>query len=405
MRVLFVNPFGGLGGSERSLLDTLASLQNSVSSVTLRLLLLGDGDLAERARALGVDVEVVPMPEALAALGESSDGANHPGARLQALLRGGFGALPYLATLRRATKAFEPHLVHTNGMKAHVLMAVATPELPRVVHLRDFASQRPLSRYVLRFVARGSLIVANSRAVERDARALIPGLRTRVVYNGIDLDEFRPAPCDREHLGTLAGLPPPAPNACLIGLVATYAWWKGHRTFIEAAARVHAKEPERAHRFYIVGGPIYGRSGSELSVDDLRRQITELGLERSVGLVPFQRDTAAAYRGLDIVVHASERPEPFGRTIVEGMATGRPVVVARGGGADELFTEGETALGHRAGSADDLSRALLTLTSDPALRERLSTRARTEAERRFDRRRLGAEIHTGYGELLGERLA
>jgi hypothetical protein len=42
--------------------------------------------------------------------------------------------------------------------------------------------------------------------------------------------------------------------------------------------------------------PVYARRGSELWAEDLRRQIAELGLERSVGLVPFQRRTAAAYR-------------------------------------------------------------------------------------------------------------
>jgi glycosyltransferase involved in cell wall biosynthesis len=402
MRVLFVNPFGGLGGSERSLLDILASLRATVPEIEARLLLLDDGELAERARALGVSVDVLALPAALSALGESSASVRSLGQRAPALARAALGAAPYLARLRQRARAFSPHIIHTNGMKAHLLMALVTPDTPRVVHLRDFASARPLTRHLLPLVARRSLVVTNSVAVEADARSLVPSLRTRVVYNGIDLEDFRPAPRESTHLATLAGMSAPAPDTCVTGLVATYAWWKGHATFLRAAARVRENEPGREHRFYVVGGPIYGRGGSETSRAELERQVQELGLEGSVGLVPFQSDAPRVYRGLDVVVHASDRPEPFGRTIVEGMASGRPVVVARAGGAAELFTEGQSGLGHEPGYAEDLARAILTLSRDATLRARLGESARSEAEARFDRQRLGAELRAAYGELLGE---
>ncbi|HSU38931.1 MAG TPA: glycosyltransferase family 4 protein, partial [Polyangiaceae bacterium] len=142
----------------------------------------------------------------------------------------------------------------------------------------------------------------------------------------------------------------------------------------------------------------------EISESELRQLVSELGLADVVGLVPFQQNAAAVYRGLDIVVHPSERPEPFGRTIVEAMATGRAVVVSRAGGAAELFVEGESALGHQPGNPSDLARAVLELARDEALRARLGTAARAEAEARFDRRRLGREVLASYGELLGSRL-
>ncbi len=404
MRVLFVNPFGGLGGSERSLLDSLASLRASVPSVESRLLVFAEGALAEQARAQGVPVDVRPMPSGLASLGESSAARRGVAARALSLLWAAPGFAGYVASLRRATRAFAPHVLHTNGMKAHVLMAATAPELPRVVHLRDFASERPLSRHLLPLLGRGALVVTNSVAVERDALRVAPRLRTRVVYNGIDLDAFHPGPRELTHLANLARLPVPPPDTCVVGLLATYAWWKGHRTFLNAAARVRQAAPELPLRFYVVGGPIYGTPGSELSEREIRDLVRELGLADSVGLVPFQTDPARVYRDLDVVVHASERPEPFGRTIVEGMATGRPVVAARAGGAAELFDEGETALGHRPGDPEDLARALLRLAGDAGLRKALGRRARAAAEQRFDRRRLGPELHAAYVTLLGERL-
>jgi glycosyltransferase involved in cell wall biosynthesis len=404
LRVLFVNPLAALGGSERSLLDLLASLRASVPEVEPELLVFDEGELGERARALGVPVHVARLPAELAGLGESKAAPSALFGQGLSLLRSAPGAVGYVGELRRLVKSVDPRVVHTNGMKAHLMLALAVPELPRVIHLRDFASERPVTRHALPWIARGSLIVTNSRAVEADARRIAPRARTRVVYNGIDLDDFCPGPRELERLAHAAGLEPPPVDACVIGMVATRAWWKGHRTFLRAAALVRDAEPGRKFRFYVVGGSIYGASGSEISEADLRRTIAELSLEREVGLVPFQTEAARIYPGLDIVVHPSERPEPFGRTIVEAMAAARPVVVSRAGGALELFEEGKSALGHRPGDADDLARTVLRLVRDEALRARLGSAARAEARARFDRSRLGAEVYSSYGELLRERL-
>ena len=65
----------------------------------------------------------------------------------------------------------------------------------------------------------------------------------------------------------------------------------------------------------------------------------------SVGFVPFVEDPVPVYRALDVVLHASTQPEPFGLTVVEAMACGRAVVVSAAGGAAELFTDGVDALG------------------------------------------------------------
>jgi glycosyltransferase involved in cell wall biosynthesis len=242
-------------------------------------------------------------------------------------------------------------------------------------------------------------VVANSRAVESDLRANAPSLRTRVVYNGIDVEDFSPGPATGA-LAALAGMPPPAPGTLSIGLVATYAWWKGHRRFLEAAAEVSSAARGRPLRFYVVGGPIYSSAGSEVTDADLRAIVRERGLVEQVGFVPFQANAAAVYRELDIVVHASERPEPFGRTIVEAMACGRAVVVARAGGAVELFSEGRDALGYEPGQPGDLARAVLELTTDDELRRRIGTAARVSAVERFNRRRLGPELLGLYRELV-----
>jgi glycosyltransferase involved in cell wall biosynthesis len=101
-------------------------------------------------------------------------------------------------------------------------------------------------------------------------------------------------------------------------------------------------------------------------------------------------------RALDVVVHASTEPEPFGLVIAEAMACGRAVIAANAGGAAELVTPGVDALVHRPGDAASLANAIESLASDAALRQRMGVAARQTAVRRFDRRRLAGELLPVY---------
>jgi glycosyltransferase involved in cell wall biosynthesis len=78
------------------------------------------------------------------------------------------------------------------------------------------------------------------------------------------------------------------------------------------------------------------------------------------------------------------------------MACGRPVVVARAGGAAELFRDDEDAVGVPPGDPDALASAVATLLADPSRRERLGAAARRTALDRFARDRLGREVAAAY---------
>ena len=88
------------------------------------------------------------------------------------------------------------------------------------------------------------------------------------------------------------------------------------------------------------------------------------GLTEVVGFTGYVDDVPAALRSLDIVVHASTEPEPFGMVIAEGMAARRAVVAARAGGAAELFDDGVDAIGHTPGNAAELAERLEELVID-----------------------------------------
>ena len=71
-------------------------------------------------------------------------------------------------------------------------------------------------------------------------------------------------------------------------------------------------------------------------------------------------------RALDVVVHASVEPEPFGRVVAEAMACGRAVVASDAGGVREIAKDGENALLHPCGDAAALAERIERL-ADPSV--------------------------------------
>ena len=281
-------------------------------------------------------------------------------------------------------------MIHTNGLKMHLLGA-HTQRDPRLVwHLHDYLSPRPMSaRLLRRNRSRCAAVVANSASVADDVRqALGDDVKVFTVRNAVDLVRFNPVG-DRVDLDARAGLPAAAPDAVRVGLLATFAVWKGHITFLEAIARVPRHVPIRA---YVIGDAVYDTEGSQCSRSELMEVVERLGIRDRVGLTGFIAQPESALRALDIVVHASTSPEPFGLVIAEAMACERPVIVSLAGGAAEIVTVGVDALGHQPGDAAGLAARITELAIDPALRSRIGRAARATAERCFDGARLAKEL-------------
>jgi glycosyltransferase involved in cell wall biosynthesis len=407
MRILFLSSLGILGGAERVLLDLFEPLKRALPAATLMMVSGSDGPLIERARSLGVLTTVLPMPSSLASLGSNRATSKHGGALARVTLdaAGAMGDLfRYARDLNRVVHRCRPDVVHSNGIKTHLLTAIAVSRTTPVLwHIHDFLGDRGLLAPVLGLASlRANGAVANSFAVAAEARGILACRPVDVIHNGVDVTVFAPAASSPDGPAWLDPASVRRADVLRIGLIATYARWKGHELFLEAAAILKARRPQLPLRFFIVGGPVYLSAGSQYTEEELRTRVAELGLVDSVVFVPFQNEPAAVYQAMDIVVHASTEREPFGRTIVEGMACGCAVVVANHGGAAELFTDGIDALGYEMGDAQALAGRLDELVGDPALRARLGRAARSSAVERFSAERLGGAFASIYRRLAGQ---
>jgi glycosyltransferase involved in cell wall biosynthesis len=399
VKIVFLSPSGTLGGAETALLDMLAALRESRPSWTFNLIASSDGPLIARAQALKVPAEVLEFPSSLSSLGEwGRRGSGLDRARLGAhLFATAIPTAVYLRRLSRELSSLQPDIVHTNGLKMHLLGAHAAPARARVVwHLHDYPRSRPITaRLLSRDVHRSAVVLANSESVAAQARELFgEEVRVRTVYNAIDLNRFAPAG-PKLDLDAICHLPPLPRGGVRIGLVGTFARWKGHRVFLEALSKLPAGMPFRG---YVIGGPIYQTQASQCSDAELRDVARSLGIGEAVGFTGHLDDVPAALRALDIVVHASTEPEPFGLVIAEAMACGRPVVASAAGGA--LEAGDGAAIVHTPGDSDELASRLSELAKDGSLRSSLGEKGRTVATARFGRHELAGTLVPIY-EALG----
>jgi glycosyltransferase involved in cell wall biosynthesis len=398
MRVAYLSPSGQLGGAERCLLDVLAGIREAEPDWPLHLVVAADGPLRTRAEALGVRCSILAFPRAFSRLGESGTGRRNVLGAAGRLAAAGPAAASYLRRLRRTLGTLAPDAVHSNGLKMHVLAGWAAPRgVPVIWHLHDYVGRRPATKRLLRLgLGRCAVIVANSSSVAADAQIVFGAARRILaIHNGVDLSVFTPDGATLD-LDRLAGMPAAEPDVVRVGLVATMARWKGHELFFRALSLLDPTMPVRG---YVIGGAIYQTDRSQYSVEELRQRAQKSGVADRVGFTGFVAEPAAAMRALDIVVHASTAPEPFGLVVAEAMACGRPVVLSSASGVAELLVAGRDALTYPSAGAAELAAHIATLVADRAMRVRLGRQARQVALAGFDRRRVSNQWLSIYREL------
>ncbi len=396
MKVLYLSPGAELGGAEQSLLGLVSSLDRARFHPVV--VLPRSGPLAEELDRVGSEVRVVPIPRAVLSYGRWSSPFSSAAALPAALA----GALPVVARLARLISAEGVALVHSNGLKAHLLGCPLRwiTRTPLVWHLRDILPPGPL-RQLMRFLGRRApaAIIANSRAV---ARCLGEGSgtppRLRVIPNGIDLKRYAPVP-GLTPLRTEYGL---RSDQIAVGIVGVLAPWKGFDVFLESVAAV--APARRDVVFFVVGDEIYDTRGHSGYRRRLEARARALGLGGRMIFTGFRRDIPEVMNSLDVLVHASVGPEPFGRVLMEAMACGRAVIATSGGGVPEVLgPDGATGVIIPPSDAQAMEAAMLALVGDPARRVRMGCAGRQRAEAIFAVEDHARAVEAVYAEVMRGR--
>lgn len=366
-RILFPFRGGVAGGSHVSALMLAARLDRRRFEPVVALHSAG-GALDALVAEAGFDPLL--LPEACSAVG-----------RIDLLRR-----LPARAAFLRDQRI---DLVHTNDGVMHAAWGLAARMAgkPLLWHHRQHPEALGL-RWLAPLVA--DRVVAVSRFAAPKAGLWSAANRCTVIHSPFDIRETIKdrAANERERRAQLGV----QPDCFLVGYFGHLSDRKRPIAFVDAIAAHVRLAPQR---------PILGLMFGDVLDPGLDAAVVAraetLGVAEHVRLMGFQRPVAPWLAACDLhLVTAVD--EPFGRTLIEAMLAGIPVVATRSGGNIEAIDDGVTGLLVPPDDAEAAACAMIRL-HDRDLAVTMSARARDVAHKRF-----GIEAHVEAVEAIYEQL-
>lgn len=377
LRVVVVGHTAQMSGGELAMSRLLPHLEGVDSHV-----LLGeDGPLVKKLIDQGLSVEVLRMDERSRKL--SRYGVERAG---PAVIAAGRMSL-HVVRLAHRLAQLRPDIVHTNTLKAALYggMAAKVVGIPCIWHVRDRIASDYMPRKGVVMVNRTgralpSYVIANSRTTLETLD--LPAGRGEVLTDPVEEN----GSARRYRRG----------DDLRIGMVGRITPWKGQDLFLRAFARAFEGTKERA---VIVGSPLFGEFEFET---ELRRLVVDLGIAERVEFRGFQSDVVAELKRMDVLVHASKIPEPFGQVVLEGMAAGLPVIAADAGGPAEIISDHTDGVLYRRGDERCLAEALSEVVGCAEFREDIGRSAQVTAGQ-YGPTKCARRLVAIYEEVAGTR--
>jgi glycosyltransferase involved in cell wall biosynthesis len=342
VQILHVDHTSVLGGAERSILELAQAQHRMQHRPTIAS--GSEGRLLTDATESGIPTRWMAWPATYAGASAGS-----PVLRAIPVM---LGLAVSARRLSSTIRAVNPDVVHVHTRKAQLVAAAAnTRDLPVVFHLRDAVPRRAVLRRLV-----GIAVKRSEHAV-----ALSPWLATQYRELGIlpKSGEIGIVPSGVSSRG-LADLDTPwldSRGPARVGFVGQIAGWKAPHLLIEVAEQLM---DDFDASFHIVGDVLFPAAEARYG-EWLRRRLIESPAASRITWHSARPSPEVAFALIDVLVHTSVEPEPFGRVVVEAMASHRPVAAFRQGGPVDILAP-ETAF-----LADGFTPAALTAAVRAAL--------------------------------------
>jgi glycosyltransferase involved in cell wall biosynthesis len=385
VRVLYVNHTATVSGGERSLLNLLGALPDTVQP----LVASPRGDLQAAVGELGIATTTIA--------GTAGSLRLHPLHTPRTLAELSFAA----AQVRRLARRHGAEIVHANSIRSGIVLGLAhPPRAATVVHVRDCLPPGALTSATMRLIAAtASTVIANSAYTARTVLAVAPSARVEVVHNPVDLARFDPERIDR--VQARARLGAPGARQLLLGVVAQLSPWKGQDTAIAALAQL-CREGLDA-QLLLIGSAKFVASATRFDnqayVAGLHAQAVQAGVGERVSFLGEREDVPELMRALDVLLLPSAE-EPFGRALIEAMALGVPVLATNVGGPTEIIEDGREGYLLAPGQPAAWAQAVRRIAERPDHGRELGAAGRRRVEQAFTTERHAAAVMDVYERVL-----
>ncbi|MFH1190114.1 MAG: glycosyltransferase family 4 protein [Candidatus Omnitrophota bacterium] len=302
----------------------------------------------------------------------------------------------------RLIRKERPRIVHTHMAKAGTLgrLAAVIAGVPVRVHtfhghvFDGYFDPVKAKIFILieRFLAlfTDKVIMVSERVKDDIVKRLkvVSGAKSVVIPLGLELDSF--VSCEREKGSFRRRFGVPS-DTLLVGIVGRLVPIKNHRMFLDAAAAMKGSPLWPRVRFVVVGdGEMRGHT---------EEYAEKLGLKEKLIFTGWIEDLAPVYADLDVVALTSLN-EGTPVSLIEAMASGRPVVSTDVGGVADLVKDGYSGLLAGTNDAEDFSSKLLRLLEDKNMRDEFGARGRELVREKYSKGRLVRDIKNLYEECL-----
>ncbi len=390
-RILIVSHAAEIGGAERVLFGLVDKLDRERFAIALAV--PAESSLTKEMAARGVPLHTgIPRPRLLGIRRENL------GRDRLSLLFYPWDMLRTVHDLSRLIRREDFDLVYTNSAKAHIYGTLAGRAARRPVawRMHDIVDTDAYSRLNIWLFRRAADMADRILAVSdaaRDALAGwgVPAGKLATIHNGLDLASMH-ATRGRDEMRRELGIPREAPVAGMVGRIVP---WKGPQVFIEAARRVLENVPDAY--FLMVGGAVFGEAAF---VDELKARVAGWGLADRIIFTGLRQDIPDLVSGMDVLVHASILPEPFGMVLLEAMACRVPVVATEGGGVSEIVVADSTGLLVPPGDPEAMAQAITGILGDPDTARGMGEAGFERVRDHFDAGAVARAIEEEWTKLL-----
>lgn len=306
-----------------------------------------------------------------------------------------FTGIAFLANLPGHIRLFakvwltHPDIIHVNNGREG-LMAAKFFRFPFVLHFHGMTHGFIYGTYDVRFAA--AAFVSISKFITDEAIKLgVPADRITDIPN--PAPRFERSEVDRAAWRSKFGL---KDEMVAFAHVARVIRWKGQLEFLQAFAIAAPKCPDAVA--LIVGDDVEGLSAEYPK--SLRAVVAEAGLQDRVIFTGHVENIVSLMSAMDVVVHSSIDPEPFGLVITEAMAAGTAVIAARLGAPIEIVEHGVSGLLVDPKDSIEFAHAIESLAKDPQTRQKLGEEGQRMARTRYAPELFAERIQAVYDAIL-----
>jgi glycosyltransferase involved in cell wall biosynthesis len=395
VRILFVDQAVGFGGSIIVISHLLACLKRNHFSAVV----VGEMDesvLAHHVRGRA-KLEILRRPLNYVHMENFSNFLRRCGSPL--LHRAGMYAFTIAAVIANITymvrlgaiivrqKIDVMHVNQSDNTEAIIVGLLLGRKI--VIHVHGTGHVGFSYRWIMRTIRH---VVAISEYIKRDlVENRVPASRISVVPNPTII-----RPPSKQALERVKAAYEILPGQKIFGIFGRLVRWKGHKEFIDAAQIVLEKEPTA--RAFIVGDV---SDGDKDFLAELQDMVRRAGLQDRVTFTGYIQEVDNLYSIMDVVVHASIEPEPFGLVITEAMAHGVPVVASNLGATREIITHGVDGFLMDPKKPTEMATAILGLLRDEPLRRAMGARAAETVRRKYNGNAYARRMGEVYRNVIG----